>query len=100
MTRDASAARGRSITGLRRFVDLEQQRLWMEGKTALRDADERSDSPELRFKYVTRFQKLLRRPQAQEVLELLRLYGRDCLPIPRQTERHYWSVSCLPSTSD
>ena len=22
------------------------------------------------------------------------------LPIPRATERHYWSVSCLPSTSD
>jgi hypothetical protein len=34
------------------------------------------------------------------VLEILRRYGRDCLPIPRQTERHYWSVSCLPSTSD
>jgi len=32
------------------------------------------------------------------VLEILRRYGRDCLPIPRRTERHYWSVSCLPST--
>ncbi|MGE3875906.1 MAG: hypothetical protein AB7F74_23375 [Parvibaculaceae bacterium] len=87
-------------TGLRRFLDLEQQRLWMEGKTILRDSGERSESPELRFKYVARFQKLLRRPQAQEVLEILRRYGRDCLPIPRQTERHYWSVSCLPSTPD
>ena len=70
----------------------------MQGKTVLRDADERSDSPELRFKYLARFEKLLRRPQAQEVLEILRRYGRDCIPIPRQTERHYWSVSCLPST--
>jgi hypothetical protein len=32
------------------------------------------------------------------VLEILRRYGRDCIPIPRQTERHYWSISCLPST--
>jgi len=64
----------------------------------LHDASARADSPELRFKYVARFEKLLRRPQAQEVLEILRRYGRDCIPIPCQTERHYWSVSCLPST--
>jgi hypothetical protein len=70
----------------------------MEGNTSLRDADERADSPELRLKYVARFEKLLRRPQAQEVLKILYRYGRDCIPIPRATERHYWSVSCLPST--
>ena len=70
----------------------------MQGKTILRDADERSQSLELRLKYVARFEKLLRRPQAQEVLEILRRYGRNCIPIPRRTERHYWSVSCLPST--
>lgn len=64
----------------------------------LRDAGERSESLELRFKYVARFEKLMRRPQAPEVLETLRRYSRDCIPIPRRTERHYWSVSCLPST--
>jgi hypothetical protein len=60
----------------------------MQGKTILRDADERAESPELRLKYVARFEKLLRRPQAQEVLEILRRYGRDCIPIPRRSERH------------
>jgi hypothetical protein len=70
----------------------------MQGKTNLRDTGERAESPELRLKYVARFEKLLRRPQAQEVLEILRRYGGDCVPIPRTTERHYWSVSCLPST--
>src|SRR5262249_51866255 len=64
----------------------------------LRDADERAESPELRLKYAARFEKLLRRPQAREVLAILRRYGRDCIPIPRRAERHYWSVSCLPST--
>lgn len=54
--------------------------------------------PELRLKYVAKYQKLLRRPQAREVLEVLGLYGRDCIPIPSTTERHYWSISCLPST--
>jgi len=89
-----------STTGLRRFLDLEQQRAWMQSKTILQDADERSESVELRLKYAARLEKLLRRPQAPEVLELLRRYGRRCIPIPRRTERHYWSVSCLPSTSD
>lgn len=70
----------------------------MQGKSAPRDADEREDSPELRFRYVARFEKLRRMPQARAVLEILRCYGRDCIPIPRTTERHYWSVSCLPST--
>ena len=72
----------------------------MQGRAILRDTDERADSPDLRLKYVARFEKLLRRPQAQDVLEILRLYGRSCIPIPRRTERYYWSVSCLPSTSD
>jgi hypothetical protein len=90
----------RSITGLRQFVDLEQQRAWMEDDAQLPDAGERAESLEQRFKYVVRFQKLLARPQAEDVLEILGIYGATCIPIPRRTERHYWSVSCLPSTSD
>ncbi len=93
-----SATRRRSTTGLHRFLDVQEQRDWLEGRTILRDSDERAESLELRLRYVARFEKLLRRPQAQEVLEILRRYGRDCIPIPRQTERDYWSVSCLPST--
>jgi hypothetical protein len=85
---------------LRQCLDPEQQRDWIEGKADLPDADERSESLEQRFKYVARFEKLLRRPQALEVLEILGRYGRSCIPVPRRTERFYWSVSCLPSTSD
>lgn len=88
------------VKGLRQFVDLEQQRDWLDGKADLRDADERPESLEQRFKYAARFQKLLSRPQGEEVLAILGLYGPDCIPVPRLTERHYWSVSCLPSTSD
>ena len=98
MTSDAGATRRQSSTGLCRFLDLKQQRDWMEGTTGLDDADERAESLELRFKYAARLEKLLQRPQAQEVLEILRRYARDCIPIPRRTERHHWSVSCLPST--
>jgi hypothetical protein len=95
-----SATPRRGAKGLRQFLDPDQQRDWLEGETALPDAAERPESLELRFKYAARFQKLLGRPQSGEVLEILELYGGACIPIPRRTERHYWSVSCLPSTSD
>jgi hypothetical protein len=97
---DMTTTPRRGATGLRQFLNFEQQRDWMEGRTNLRDADERLESLEQRFKYVARFEKLLRRSQAHEVLEILRLYTQNCIPIPRKTERCYWSVSCLPSTSD
>ena len=84
----------------RQFLHAEQQRAWMDGETTLPDALERTESLEQRFKYVARFEKLLRRPQAPDVLAILHLYGTTCIPIPRRTERTYWSVSCLPSTSD
>jgi hypothetical protein len=98
MAPDVNTTRRQSITGLRRFLDLQQQRAWMQGKAVLRDAGERAESLELRLRYVAKYEKLLRRPQAREVLEILRRYGRDCIPVPLMTERHYWSVSCLPST--
>jgi hypothetical protein len=72
----------------------------MEGESELEDSAERSESLEQRFKYAGRLEKLLQRPQADAVLEILRLYGAACLPIPRRTERWYWSVSCLPGSPD
>jgi hypothetical protein len=90
----------RNVKGLRQFLEAEQQRAWMEGETNLLDAANRTESLEQRFKYTASFEKLLRRPQPEDVLDSLRLYGATCIPIPRRTERTYWSVSCLPSTSD
>jgi hypothetical protein len=84
--------------GLRQFLDDDQQQAWLDGEPLPGHAVERDQSLELRFKYAARFEKLLRRPQAEDVLAILRLYGETCLPIPRRTERWYWSVSCLPST--
>ena len=66
----------------------------------LPDASQRWESLEQRFKYAARLEKLRRRQQATDVLSILRLYAETCIPVPRRTERHYWSVSCLPSTSD
>ena len=86
--------------GLRQFLDPEQQQGWLDGEAILDGGTERPESLEQRFKYTARFEKLLHRPQADDVLDILRRYAETCLPLPRTTERHYWSVSCLPSTSD
>jgi len=87
--------------GLRQFLDSEQQRAWLEGESILPDGDRpQSDDLEQRFKFAGRFEKLLRRPEAGDVLDILRLYAATAIPIPRRTERFYWSVSCLPSTND
>ena len=86
--------------GLRQFLDPDQQHDWLEGRARPIDADEREESLEQRFRYAARFEKLLRKPQAQDVLDILRIYAECCIPIPRRTERFYWSVSCLPSTND
>jgi hypothetical protein len=98
-TFERSPDRG-SAKGLRQFLDPEQQREWLEGKANPVDGVRPEQSLEHRFKYVARFEKLLRRPQAQDVLDILRLYGATCLPIPRATERFYWSASCLPTSPD
>ncbi len=86
--------------GLRQFLNSEQQQAWLRGETMPSDAAERPEFLEHRFKYAGRFEKLLRRSQAEDVLDILRQYGATCIPIPRRTERYYWSVSCLPSTKD
>lgn len=86
------------MKGLRQFLDAEQQRAWLDGETMPDDGERPEQSLEQRFKYAARFEKLLRRPQAGDVLDILRLYAATALPIPRRTERFYWSVSCLPSS--
>jgi hypothetical protein len=87
--------------GLRQFLDDAQQRAWLDGEIAPEDGD-RQDSGDLeqRFKYTARFEKLLLAPQGEDVLDILRFYAATAIPIPRTTERFYWSVSCLPTSPD
>src|SRR6185369_11023975 len=89
-----------SPKGLRQFLDPEQQRAWLEGEAMPEDSERPEQSLEQRFHYAARFEKLLRRPQAEDVLNILRTYAATAIPIPRTTERFYWSVSCLPSSPD
>ena len=95
-----AVSRRPSAKGLRQFVDPDQQLAWLAGEATLQYSDERSQSLEHRFKYAGRLEKLLRRPQAADVLDILRTYAATAIPLPRATERYYWSVSCLPGSPD
>jgi hypothetical protein len=86
------------VTGIGAFLDIEQQRAWIQDGVRLVDVAERLDQPEQRLKYLARYEKLQRLPQVPAVLDLIARYARDFIPIPRQTERYWWSVSCLPAT--
>ena len=86
------------MTGIGAFLDVEQQRAWVQGEARLVDAAERLEQPEQRLKYLARYEKLQRMPQARAVRDLIGRYGRDFIPIARRTERYWWSVSCLPAT--
>jgi hypothetical protein len=89
-----------SVKGLRNFLDDGEQRAWLDGERDPPDTPDRTESLEQRFKYASRLEKLRRRPQADDALDILRLYAATCIPIPRATERFYWSVSCLPGSPD
>ena len=97
MRRSSSAPKG-----LRRFLDDDQQRAWLDGEATPPDANRADfhETLEQRFKYAARFERLLQLPQADDLLAILRAYAATALPIPRATERFYWSVSCLASSPD
>jgi hypothetical protein len=87
--------------GLRQFLTDEHQFAWLDGEAFLDgERPEFHETLEQRFKYAARFEKLLQRPQADDILDILRTYAATCLPVPRATERWYWSVSCLASSPD
>ena len=88
------------MKGLRQFLDDAQQRAWLDGEATPADCERAGfhETLEQRFKFASRFEKLLTMSQADDVLAILRTYAENAIPIPRATERYYWSVSCLPST--
>jgi hypothetical protein len=56
--------------------------------------------PELRYRYHTRFERLLSLPHADEVIEVLREYVRTCVPAVRRSEVSFWMCSCLPGNGN
>lgn len=51
-------------------------------------------------RYSKQFSKFKKQPLSARSLSLLRQYLLACVPAPRRTEYSFWSVSCLPTTSN
>lgn len=74
----------------------EDQECWLDDLTSVGLSGERFEEPNHRLKYTHRFQKLLAKPYADDVIEVLRHYIHLAIPRIRQSELSFWCVSCLP----
>jgi len=61
---------------------------------------ERFEYPELRKKYLKKFQTLSKYEHFEDVKNILQSYVLETIPFPCKTEYSFWSISCLPSTGD
>uniref|UniRef100_I2Q2Z2 Putative endonuclease n=1 Tax=Desulfovibrio sp. U5L TaxID=596152 RepID=I2Q2Z2_9BACT len=48
----------------------------------------------------TKFLKLIKHPQYEDIVLIGSLYLKKCIPSPLLTEKSFWSVSCFPSTNE
>lgn len=87
-------------TNLDNIIPREVQETWIETGQLSHTGRRRLENLEAqRIKYQRAFDKLCDHPRYSEVLELLKLYVLETIPIPLQTEQTFWSLSCMPSTS-
>ena len=88
-------------TDLDLIVSVQNQKRWLNYKIEIEEfKTERFDYPDLRKKYINRFDKLKQVDHYKEAVKILQAYVIETLPFPTKTEYSFWSVSCLPSTPD
>lgn len=76
-----------------------EQDKWLADTNKTDIRGKRAEYPELRTQYAERFQrKFLKKPFAQDVLEVTRAYVRATIPAMLQTEAVFWAASCLPKS--
>lgn len=83
-------------------ISVERQQAWFHDpvgqNSSISRALSRTASDEARAR--KRFEKFVKLPFADDVLDALSLYLRACTPFPEETENEYWSLTCLPQWSD
>lgn len=45
-----------------------------------------------------KYPQFIERPYASEVIDVISLYLRCCVPFPAETQSEYWGLTCLPNT--
>ena len=66
---------------------------WLEGTGALADVAERTDDVGQRLLGRPDYEQLMNRPDAANIISVLRLYVRSALPVTRALERTHWKVT-------
>lgn len=72
------------------------QERWLHNFDFIDDAGPRLTAPDLRGKYCKKYERLMKKPHASDVIQILRTYVRLGIPAIRRGELDFWSVSCLP----
>lgn len=81
------------------LMPMENQKQWLDSITYQEMQGARVQNDILRGKYRQKFQRFLKQPHANTIIDLLKTYVHRCVPIPVQSELSFWSCSCLPATS-
>lgn len=88
-------------TDLDLIVSPEEQSKWINYELTIDSLKtERFEYPELRKKYLEKFNTLTKYEYYEDVKAILQSYVLETIPFPCRTEYSFWSVSCLPSTGD
>ncbi len=86
-------------TDLDLLFSVEEQAQWLDvGQVAASENAKVNDAVQ-RLRYRHKYEKFETHPEFATVTELLSMYVKACIPVPRRTEFTFWSVSCLPSTN-
>jgi hypothetical protein len=91
----ASAISGETDFDLVMSVD--EQAKWVNEIPPVDCSGTRTRDDELRRKYDHKYQRLLRKPFAEEIVSILKAYVQHSIPVPVKSELSFWAVSCLPA---
>jgi hypothetical protein len=74
-----------------------EQTRWLEDFSYIDNGGDRIVNSALRRRYRDRFQKFLDAPNANEALDVLKIYAKVSLPALRRGEVSFWACSCWPA---
>ncbi len=89
-------------TKLDMVISQEEQERWLlnpEMENQLDQSPKKEFPEEFVQRTRGRYAKFQEHDKSGIILEILRKYLKNCVPMPRRTEQSLWSMSCMPSTN-
>jgi len=84
------------------IVDTDTQEKWLyqEKPSAISEIHTRVAAfPDKEYPFKSKYSRLSRHPLYPKIIEIAQCYLRKCILAPSQTEKSFWSISCLPNTT-